>query len=433
MGSIHAAQIHNTFGTLSPPEKSVTAHIADLTTPRRVVSGMKFFPDSVRIQRAGAKQLSNISFDVQNVPAVLKRGGLKRLVKSIKSHGEDWKLCWFGASAIWNMARPAEQREEVGATVGLLLEMLRRHQGREQVAHTVLGALSNLALHETNAPKVVTPESLDLIFDTLKLHKGSCQVMTSSLGLIANLSIAESVAATLAEHGAVRWVVSGLAAISEGAPNTETRQMLLENGMAALSNLTFVEDFPRHFLLAQGVEMLCYILRNREEFPLVNEDDLPLLNNILQAVGLTQQHAEDERLDLYSLHQAAGLLDVPAAEVLRAMLEDPAQEAEALLDLVDGLGMRPLDYAVALERTELAAMLITSGATVTDGMRETAVGTEMEDVIEAAEGDLQAMLYATTQTVDAATGLHPDLCGVVVDFLSKYELSKHVLEPLKGN
>merc|ERR1719265_498918 len=152
------------------------------------------------------------------------------LCKGLKKHKRDWKLCWFGASAIWNMARPAEARVQVGCTVDILLKMLQEHQEREQVAHTVLGALSNLALEERNSDKIIHEAALDLVFKALDKHEGSTQVMTSALGLIANLSINEQVAEELSKRGAVRWVLSGLKLYAT-ARSEDTRQMLVENGM----------------------------------------------------------------------------------------------------------------------------------------------------------------------------------------------------------
>lgn len=200
MGMSNSTDIKKTFGIDinkkldNKSEQEVTRQMAGFTTPRRIVKGMSFFGDNVKVQRAGAKQFSNLAFNVDNVGTVLQFNGLTRLMKALKLHMDDWKLCWFGASAIWNMARPAEARLRVGSSVDTLIEMLRIHQGREQVAHTCLGALSNLALEERNADKMIGDgkEFFNLVFDTLKKHNGNRSVMTSILGLLANLAIREN-------------------------------------------------------------------------------------------------------------------------------------------------------------------------------------------------------------------------------------------------
>jgi len=302
-----------------------------------------------------------------------------------------------------------------------------------QVAHTVLGALSNLALEEANSDRIVTDDNLDLIFSTIEMHRNVDTVMSSALGLIANLSIREETAAELAQQGAVRWVVNGLRLHDQAS--ADTRVMLVENGMAALSNLTFVDTFPHYILLARGVELLCDILRTEDEdFPLSEEDDLPLIRNILESIGVALEHAQDREKNIYSLHQAVSMLperDQMMGEVVSVLLNNP--DEELLLNVPDYANQRPLDYAILNEDPDMVQNLICYGSKVTAQTRELALENKLTDVVEAALGDYNAMLYATKHTITGSTGLHPDLSGVVVDYLSKYELSHFVLEPLRGN
>lgn len=76
--------------------------------------------------------------------------------------------------------------------------------------------------------------------------------------------------------------------------------MLIENGMAALSNITFVDTFPKYFLKAQGLEVLCDILRvpADEDLPLSEEEDIPLLNNILESIGVPLDAAREADCNL---------------------------------------------------------------------------------------------------------------------------------------
>merc|ERR1719478_1070620 len=93
-------------------------------------------------------------------------------------------------------------------------------------------------------------------------------------------------------------------------------------------------------------------------------------------------------------------------EVVKALLEDPDEE-ERVLNQPDGRGKRPVDYAIANEESEMVAMLITAGGAVTPATHAEAVRLDMDDIVEAAQGDFQAMMYATTQTVSRSAGLHP--------------------------
>lgn len=94
---------------------------------------------------------------------------------------------------------------------------------------------------------------------------------------------------------------------------------------------------------------------------------------------------------------------------------------EKMLNVVDGAGMTPLRYAIFNKNKLLTELLITSGAQVTP---ENLQGAD-DDLIRFAglcEKTYRSMLFATKAGISTSTELNNDLAGVVVDFLSKFEL-----------
>merc|ERR1711959_458440 len=121
--------------------------------------------------------------------------------------------------------------------------------------------------------------------------------------------------------------------------------MLIENGMAALSNITFVESFPRFFLKALGLEVLVDIMRSDDDIPISEEEDLPLLRNILESVGVTPEQVEDSECKIYSLPQAVKMnFEDSYLKLIPDMLALEGQEN--LLNEIDGADMTPLRYAI---------------------------------------------------------------------------------------
>merc|ERR1712167_384796 len=60
----------------------------------------------------------------------------------------DWRICWFGVSAIWNMTRSEVTREAFGfETIELLVKVLKRNKTKDQVVNVCIGSLSNLSLN----------------------------------------------------------------------------------------------------------------------------------------------------------------------------------------------------------------------------------------------------------------------------------------------
>merc|ERR1711964_128452 len=127
---------------------------------------------------------------------------------------------------------------------------------------------------------------------------------------------------------------------NRGHPVDENRMMLIENGMAALSNLSFVDTFPRFLLIGEGLETLCKIIRSEEDIPLSEEEDGPLLRNILQSVGVTIGQAEEKDCPIYSLHQVTKMNFENTEKLVAQMLTRTSQEL--LLNTRDGADMTPL-------------------------------------------------------------------------------------------
>lgn len=106
-------------------------------------------------------------------------------------------------------------------------------------------------------------------------------------------------------------------------------------------------------------------------------------------------------------------------KLVPAMLSQEGQEN--LINVTDGAGMTPLRYAIYNKNKLMSELLITSGARVQDQDLEGA-DEGLVRFVRLCEKTYQSMLFATKAGISTSTELNTDLAGVVVDFLSKFEL-----------
>lgn len=83
--------------------------------------------------------------------------------------------------------------------------------------------------------------------------------------------------------------------------------------------------------------------------------------------------------------------------------------------------MTPLRYAIFNKNKKLTELLITSGADLHDQDLEGA-DPGLVRFARLCEKTYQSMLFATKAGISTSCELNNDLSGVVVDFLSKFEL-----------
>ena len=433
MGSSHAMQVRKIFeknvGHVlnKSEEEDIINKLSNFREPKKIIAGMYLFENNLYIQRAGSKQLSNLAFDMNNVELILNEGGVRQLIRSMRIHINDWKLCWFSASAVWNMARPQVSRIHIGKSIKLLINMLKLHNEQERVVHTVIGALSNLSLESANADKIISGKNLDIIFNTIYKHIDSNIVLTSSYGLIANLAIREEVAQQILKYDVIQLILDGLKLLEQSVSDhivDEQCIMFYENSMAALSNMTFVEDFKDHFLIGLGVESLSSLFQNSNNL-LTDESDISLLRNILNNIGISLEDAQDINYKLYSLHQLVKMVDTiydsehKKSEMINIMIH----KQEHIINEKDGNNFTPLDYAIANDDKNSIKLLIKSGAKI-DKKSIVKCKKDIHDLINETIKHYNSLITQINECINNSSNLIPDLSKIVINYLSKYELNQ---------
>merc|ERR1711964_491147 len=107
-------------------------------------------------------------------------------------------------------------------------------------------------------------------------------------------------------------------------------------------------------------------------------------------------------------------------EVILELLRDPEQEL--LLNVQDLCDHTPLHYAILNQDRYLTNLFIKSGAKVTQSHKDLAATKNMSGHVRNAAATHQAMVFTVTSAVSSKTGMIGDVSGVVVDYLSKFEL-----------
>ena len=104
--------------------------------------------------------------------------------------GIDWKVCWLGCSALWNLARPQDTREAFTIEIiDLVLRAIRTHGSQCKLINTALGALSNLSLNDCLKTYVGTYHNIKSILESLREHFQDRHVACTGCGLIANVTL----------------------------------------------------------------------------------------------------------------------------------------------------------------------------------------------------------------------------------------------------
>merc|ERR1712167_451372 len=122
----------------------------------------------------------------------------------------DWRICWFGVSAIWNMTRSEVTREAFGfETIELLVKVLKRNKTKDQVVNVCIGSLSNLNLNPIFKLKI---GRIHVLVPALKVIAQSTNIVTvcrTAAGLLANLGVDTSLANLIVDRDEAHLAVQG--------------------------------------------------------------------------------------------------------------------------------------------------------------------------------------------------------------------------------
>jgi ankyrin repeat protein len=370
---------------------------------RRISHLMRAFSESLHVQRVACHALSNLAMQVAPAHRIMENGGFKLIERAIVKFHSDHKLCWLASSAVWNLARPPNNRAMIGKQgARLMIKILSEHQNREKATNTAVGALSNLSLDDSLKDLIAEPSNLDLILEALQTHlkMESLSVMTSAAGLLANLAVNDEHASVLVSKNALSILMRLLEWKDENMDET-----LHRNTCAALNNLVTAEGFLDSFLKNQGIETLFAFLKDNS-----NELYSNLLENCLINIDA------DTKTATTSFHLCCyhGKL-----EIFKELYTSTVHTDHSFsLDSTDKHGMTCLDYAIAQKHLPVIAFLCKCGATQFNANTEHIRNNpEIQETIQKGTDTLKQVKVANEKTIIQALPHVPtDLCKYLVSF-----------------
>jgi len=286
----------------------------------------------------------------------------------IKMFGkEDWKICWLGCSALWNLARPPAYRSSFSDDfLDSMLSVLFQYAYVPKVVNTSLGAISNLALQNEFKGKIA--EYIDLILPIINGYANESHICATSGGLLANLAVNDEVAQILVNKGALGTIGK----MWEQQINDENFQ---RNTVAVLSNCLTADNFVYEILKNDLIEPLYQIVSVSS-----NVSVNTLVVNCFQVL---QCESDFPTTTLHlSCHHG----------YTKLVVEKLSRQSNVLkfVDKKDARNAPPLLYAAAHGHIEIVQFLIKCGATfqylldesqVNEGIRE-AVAKSLREIQE---------------------------------------------------
>eukprot|EP01084_Bolivina_argentea_P310183 536693_1 len=233
-------------------EHNGTFHLKKLQCDiKRIVTLMKRNRNDTRIQRVACHTISNIAIDQDKCPIMVKFNIHRSILRSIMDNISDWKMCWLGMSAVWNLARPESCRKQFDSvsTLKLILKIINKHNTVHLVIETALGALSNLVLYRKIRSNCGKFETIQFLIGIIKTHLKHCNVATASAGLITNLAHSNEIASRLSDIGTISLIVN---IMSEHGHDTH----LQRNCCAALSNMSSSSGYIHNLVECLGIERI---------------------------------------------------------------------------------------------------------------------------------------------------------------------------------
>ena len=157
---------------------------------KTLVNLMKKNRRDKHIQRISCHTISNMAIHQEKCPIICKYNAHRLILRTVMDNINDWKMCWLGMSAIWNLARPEICRKQFDcvSTQRLIYKVINKHNNIHLVIETALGALSNLVLYEKTRVQWGKFHILQFLIDIIRKHTKHCNVATASAGLITNLA-----------------------------------------------------------------------------------------------------------------------------------------------------------------------------------------------------------------------------------------------------
>jgi len=353
------------------------------------------------VERSFCHAISNISMKSDFAKLLIELRAQDQVCKVLQAYiGIDWKVCWLGCSALWNLARPQETRAEFTLDIiDLVLRAIRTHRSQCKLINTALGALSNLSLNESLKAYVGKQHNISSILQSLQEHFMDRHVACTGCGLIANLAVDDELANRLVELDCVRLITN----------IAEAHYFLFQTGhsnfrknlIASLSNMSTSGKYKQECIQHCAIDLLYSCLEDFQE----NVELENLIHSALEALDLEEEYST-------SLHVACkeGFGIQPMGYIVE-------RRSEKILFEQDSNGLFPIDLAAQNEHYHVVKFLVSIGSPhpkLTSSLLEEAVVGGVHEI------NLRKQAYANVITDCSCLTQDPAL--MVCNYCSAYEL-----------
>lgn len=370
-----------------------------------VIQHMEDYAGVLTIQQACCHTLSNICMNIDLAEEFIESKHIHRkVIKAVRRfHETDWKICWYGASAMWNMTRSAASRNAFNIrTVEVLMRVLEAHQTRACVVNAAIGALSNLSLNHFFKEVVGESHRLNKLMKIIDNNIHDMTVSATSAGLLANLAVNDGLANLVVDVGAMTTLKT---MFLFGFEDSTWKR----NVLAALTNCVTSPEFLREFIRYRFNESLLVLKDSSNELDIVT-----LIVNLFSALDI------DPEIKTSSYHLAC---KHGYPNILRILIDGVDEEID--FNSVDGNSRTLISYALESQHIELISYLSKCGAWIhtTDDKIESFSVDLLHAVVKAGEENENIEKeYANAISIHA--NFPSDISGTVIDFLSPYSLYK---------
>lgn len=379
----------------------------NITRLLKYMEDYRTYPD---VQRTCLHTMSNVCKDVNVANEVV--GTCKAhlsVIKTLKMYKEkDWKVCWFGCSAIWNMTRSEETRQIFPKRVPqLLIEIMKANMNNNKVINVCVGSFSNMSLNAEFKQHIGKLSYVIPIFNIIKRKVSDLSIARTSAGLIANLGVSTRLAEQVVEFGAIE-ILSMM--LNQNFSNNIFRR----NIVVALNNILTTEMSIQQSIRQKIVERLFEILESslgQQSFEIQS-----LVMNCLVVLG-------NETLETTTSYHLAAKHGYK--HILKTILKEANNvDAEVDFDMKDGASKTMMTLALENEKASVASFLAENGATLPTEEIENVPLELIHRVSIAKERSVRTRARFGKAINEASAFKNRDIDGLVLTSLSDYSLNE---------
>lgn len=389
--------------------KTLTVQIHLQTTPRKprrdsmqgiLAIGEQYlqFPD---VERSFCHAISNVSMKADYAKLLIELKAHEKVCRVLMAYiGIDWKVCWLGCSALWNLARPQDTREAFTIEIiDLVLRAIRTHGSQCKLINTALGALSNLSLNDSLKTYVGTYHNIKSILESLREHFQDRHVACTGCGLIANLAVDDELANRLVEFDCIKLITD----------IAETHYTIFQSGhsnfrknlIASLSNMSTSRHYKKHCVEHCAIDLLYSCLEDFQD----NVELENLIHSALEALGLQEDFST-------SLHVAC------KEGMLPPMKNIVDRRTDQILFEKDSSGLLPIDLAATNDHFQIVQFLISIGSPHPCELKSS----NLEKAVLGGVEEINVRNQSYAKVVTSSSMLTHDPALMICSYCSPYEL-----------